>query len=76
MSHQKRDSLTIGEAAKELGFAVDTVRRLANDGRLRATTTPGGHRRFSRRTLEAYRTREQGPTPRAQLCGNGSIELV
>jgi excisionase family DNA binding protein len=35
-----------------LGIDPDTLRRWADEGRVAAWTTPGGHRRFDRRTLE------------------------
>lgn len=38
--------LTIGDAAKRLGLNVDTVRRLARKGAIKAARTTGGHRRF------------------------------
>ncbi len=48
--------LPIGEAAQYLGgLSVDTVRRLANEGTLKAKRTPGGHRRFHVAVLDAYR---------------------
>ncbi len=48
--------LPIGEAAQYLGgLSVDTVRRLANEGSLKAKRTRGGHRRFHVAVLDAYR---------------------
>jgi excisionase family DNA binding protein len=35
-----------------LGIDPDTLRRWADEGRVAAWTTPGGHRRFDRRALE------------------------
>lgn len=40
------DKLTIGDAAKFRGVSVDTMRRWEKKGKLRATYTEGGHRRF------------------------------
>lgn len=34
----------LGQAAEVLGVSVDTVRRLCDEGRLRALRTKGGHR--------------------------------
>lgn len=50
--------ITIGEAAQYLGLSVDKVRRLANEGTLRARLTPGGHRRFHIAVLDSYRKRK------------------
>lgn len=45
------DWLSLAEAARVLGVSGVTLRRWADDGRVPVFTTPGGHRRFSRRTL-------------------------
>lgn len=55
--------LTIGETARRLNLAVDTIRRLERDGMLRAERTAGGHRRFREDVVEAY-ARGQKPTGR------------
>jgi excisionase family DNA binding protein len=39
-------TISIGEAAKELGVSVKTVRRWADAGKLKYERTPTGHRRF------------------------------
>lgn len=39
-------TISIGDAAKELGVSVKTVRRWADTGKLRYERTPTGHRRF------------------------------
>jgi diguanylate cyclase (GGDEF)-like protein/PAS domain S-box-containing protein/excisionase family DNA binding protein len=39
--------LSLGQAAQSLGISTTTARRWADDGRLRATRTAGGHRRFA-----------------------------
>ena len=56
--------LTIGGAAQHLGLSVDRVRRLANEGTLKARRTPGGHRRFHIAVLDSYRKRK-GQKPAA-----------
>src|SRR5512141_491679 len=46
------DWLSLAEASRVLGVSGATLRRWADDGRVPVFTTPGGHRRFSRRTLQ------------------------
>ena len=46
--------LTLGQAAKYLGVAQSTIRKWSDSGRLSAFYTPGGHRRFRRRDLDAF----------------------
>ena len=59
MSRIKRPSsvsrsewVTLGEATRILGVSPGTLRRWSDDGRVPVFVTPGGHRRFSRPTLE------------------------
>jgi excisionase family DNA binding protein len=44
--------MSVSEASRVLGVSASTLRRWSDAGRLRVFTTPGGHRRFSRATLE------------------------
>jgi excisionase family DNA binding protein len=46
--------LTIGSAARYLGVSESTVRKWADEGRLTAFATPGGHRRFRRADLDTF----------------------
>jgi len=46
------DWVSLSEAGRLLGVSPATVRRWSDAGRLRAFTTPGGHRRFSRAALQ------------------------
>lgn len=56
------DRLALGAASRLLGVDPDTLRRWADEGRVPAFTTPGGHRRFDRRALERLiAARRTGP---------------
>jgi excisionase family DNA binding protein len=46
--------LTLGQAARYLGVAQSTIRKWSDQGRLSAFYTPGGHRRYRLRDLEAF----------------------
>src|SRR6266568_7501322 len=52
--------LTLGQAAKYLGVAQSTIRKWSDLGRVPAFYTPGGHRRYRRRDLDAFLERS-GP---------------
>ncbi|NMF67354.1 IS607 family transposase [Brasilonema octagenarum] len=39
-------TISIGDAAKELGVSVDTIRRWSDQGKIRYERAPSGHRRF------------------------------
>ena len=78
MSYQVRraptgepDWLTLGQAAKFLGVAQSTIRKWSDQGRVPAFYTPGGHRRYRRRDLEAFLDRS-GPGGRS----GGPLVLV
>lgn len=49
------DSLSAGEAARELGISPRTVRRLCSEGRLPSFRTPGGQVRVWRKHLDSFR---------------------
>ena len=55
--------LTLGQAAKYLGVAQSTIRKWSDLGRVPAFYTPGGHRRYRRRDLDAF-LEHSGPSPR------------
>ncbi len=60
--------LSLGPASRLVGVDPDTLRRWADDGQVEAYATPGGHRRFDRRTLERLAsTRRTGSRPLASL---------
>ena len=55
--------LTLGQAARYLGVAQSTIRKWTDVGRLPAFKTPGGHRRYRRRDLDAFLERSQPGEP-------------
>ena len=55
--------LPVGAASRHLGVDRDTLRRWAEAGRVEVFTTPGGHRRFSRASLDRLAAR-RGPARR------------
>jgi excisionase family DNA binding protein len=57
----QRDWVSLGEASRLLGVSAGTVRRWSDTGRLQVFTTPGGHRRFHRPTLEGLLPTERAP---------------
>jgi excisionase family DNA binding protein len=65
------DWLTLGQAAKFLGVAQSTIRKWSDQGQVPAFYTPGGHRRYRRRDLEAFLDRS-GPGSRS----GGPVVLV
>jgi excisionase family DNA binding protein len=60
------DWLTLGQAAKYLGVAQSTIRKWSDQGRLPAFYTPGGHRRYRRRDLDAFVSGSANASPRAR----------
>lgn len=60
--------LSLGPASRLVGVDPDTLRRWADEGRVEAYITPGGHRRFERRAIEILvATRRPGSRPLASL---------
>ena len=63
-----RQWLSLGPASRMVGVDPDTLRRWADEGRIDVYVTPGGHRRFDRRAIEALvLTRRPGARPLASL---------
>jgi excisionase family DNA binding protein len=60
--------LSIGPASRLLGVDQDTLRRWADEGRIDAFTTPGGHRRFERADVDRLVAgRRPGARPLASM---------
>jgi excisionase family DNA binding protein len=64
------DWLTLGAAAKYLGVAQSTIRKWSDVGRVPTFYTPGGHRRYRRRDLDAFLERS-GP-----VAATGPLVLI
>jgi excisionase family DNA binding protein len=68
--------LALGPASRLLGVDPDTLRRWADEGRVPAFTTPGGHRRFERRALERLvAARRTGPKGELAALGDSTTRL-
>ena len=61
--------LALGPASRVVGVDPDTLRRWADEGRVEVFTTPGGHRRFQRASLERLIVR--GRRERSTLASLG-----
>jgi excisionase family DNA binding protein len=59
----------LSEASRVLGVSPATLRRWSDAGRLRVFTTPGGHRRFSRDSLERLLPADRSRRP--SIAGGG-----
>lgn len=69
-SPSNQDWITLSEASRVLGVSPATLRRWSDAGRLRVFTTPGGHRRFSRSSLERLLPADRSRRP---SIGAGSV---
>lgn len=50
---ESTELMSIGDAARVLGVSVDTLRRWEREGKITATRTLGGQRRFARGDIDA-----------------------
>jgi excisionase family DNA binding protein len=72
----RSDWLPLGAAARLVGVDPDTLRRWADEGRIDAFTTPGGHRRFHRRALESLTARRRAAPASLRALGATPERLV
>ena len=68
--------LSIGAASRRLGVDPDTLRRWAETGQVEAFTTPGGHRRFSRASLDRLVSRRASPRRSSTVDLSGSSARI
>ena len=55
----EEQSISVGEAARQLGVGVSTLKRWADSGKIDSFRTLGGHRRFTGRALGRFRARRE-----------------
>lgn len=63
------DWIGLSEASRVLGVSPATLRRWSDAGRLRVFTTPGGHRRFSRASLQRLLPADRARRPNLGAAG-------
>jgi excisionase family DNA binding protein len=67
----KRDDCSTIEAARWLGMAVRSVQLMVDRGELQAWKTPGGHRRISRDSIQAWLSRGASTAGAPEAPTNG-----
>jgi putative resolvase len=60
--------VSIGQAAKELGVSIPTLRRWEAEGKIQAERTPKGHRRYDLAQLRGLKPYETSKTNRPTDC--------
>jgi len=64
-----REWMTMHEASAMIGVSPATLRRWSDAGRIKAFTTPGGHRRFSRAVVVAMLPTDRPQRPKLEQMG-------
>ncbi|MGB6191631.1 MAG: helix-turn-helix transcriptional regulator [Terracidiphilus sp.] len=59
----QRNLLTPREAARMLGISYPTIKKWILDGKLKTTTTPGGHHRVSLASLKPFLDKDGAKAP-------------
>jgi len=72
----RREWLTIHEASALVGVSPATLRRWSDAGEIRAFTTPGGHRRFSRAAVLGLLPAARRRRPSLELLGETPERLT
>lgn len=72
---QPSDLVSLQQASKLLGVHPSTVRSWADQGKLKAVRTAGGHRRFSAKEIRAFALRQGAShdAPNAQLIIHSAL---
>lgn len=70
------DWVGLGEATRVLGISEGTLRKWADDGRVAVFTTPGGHRRFSRKMLSELLPAARAHRPALLPAGGSPSRIV
>ncbi len=60
--------ISIGQAAKELGVSIPTLRRWEAEGKIHAERTPKGHRRYDLAQLRGLKPYEVSQNNRPTVC--------
>ena len=68
--------MSLGEASRILGVSAGTLRRWSDAGSVQVFTTPGGHRRFNRPSLERLLPHGRLARPAAVRSGMTPARLV
>jgi hypothetical protein len=76
MPDRHAEWLGLGPASRLLGVAPETLRRWSDSGRISSFTTPGGHRRYRRLTLERLLPGERAPRPASIRSGMTPARLA
>ena len=76
MARSRTSDLTLGDAARELGVSVDTLRRWDRVGKLSTTRDAQGNRRVSRTEVERLRDRPRRHRTGSALSARNRFEGV
>ena len=72
----RREWLTIHEASALIGVSSATLRRWSDAGDIKAFTTPGGHRRFSRAAVLGLLPAARGERPNLERLAEAAERIV